>query len=417
MAIVRFTGNALNRKQIDQYTIGGTPVAGTTVITITMNGKGFTYTAGSAVPATEAAALVAAIQAQTDIKEMLDFLASANGAIVVLTSNNAGVPFTVSSVGITGGGTFSGSTTTANSGSAVWSTATNWTSTPANGDDLVLDIPNVNIKYLLAGITATIATLTVRGTFNGELGNPIVNPLGYPEYRDCYCNSKAPILTIGLGDGTGPSRCYVNTDAGAATTVTVYKTGSSRDQYPAVMLKHTAGGSNSFGSVRVVDGSVGIALLPEETATVTLLTVGGDGTSPTVLLGVGAATTTFKAESGTTRFVASPSGTSTITGGATVYIGNGGDAAAINLDNGTLYFGGNGTASVITALTIGEAGTLDLSGGLGNVTVTDGIVIYAGARIIDPLGRLVTGTVFKPQNGVLSDFTYSGPPGKTWTMS
>lgn len=416
MSIVRYTGNDLNQKQ--QYTATiGSPVANTTLLEITCNGKQFTYLCATAVAATEAESLAQAIAQASDIKEFLDFQAESDGADLLLTSNNAGVPFTISSASVvSGGGTFSGSVTTANSGSGVWSSADNWTSTPSNSDDLVLDIPNLSIKYLLTGITATINSLTVRGTFNRELGNAIVNPLGYPEYRGCYCFTKAPTITIGLGDGPGPQRCYINYEGGAACNATIYKTGAPLDAYPACLLKHTAGGGNSFGNIRVVDGSVGIALLPEEVSTVTVLHVGGEDGRPSVFAGVGATVTTFKAESGETILTTSPTN-STITGGATVTIGNGGNATSINLDSGTLYFGGNGAASVITDLTVGEAGTLDLSVGLGNVTVTNGIVIYAGARIVDPLGRLVTGTVFKPQNGVLSDFTFQGPPGKTWTMS
>lgn len=416
MATVTFTANGQNRKQVNTYVVVS-PAAGSSVFSIVINGKTFEYTAQTAVAATEAAGIVAAIQAQSDIKEMLDFLASQSSANVVLTAQEAGKPFTISSTGATGGATFNGSITTANLSSADLSDADNWSAAISNNDALVIDLPNVNIQYGLTGITNTGLTLTVRATFNGELGLPIINTNGYPEYRGCYCSLKATSFVVGLGAGPGPQRCYLNGDAAASMDVTVYKTGSSQDDYPACMIKHTSGGGNLFGTVRVVDGSVGIALIPSEVATVTNLLIGGDGTSPTVRAGNGASITTVKIESGTLELTSTPSGTTTVTGGATVIIGNGGTASAINVDNGTVYFGGNGTASTLTDLTVGEAGVINFSTGTGNVTITNGIVIYQGAQIIDPLGRLVTGTVFKPQNGVMADYNYKGPPGKTWTMS
>lgn len=417
MAIVRFTANAQFANQVDTYVVAS-PVSGTTNIAVVCNGKTFNYPAVSSVASDVAAALVTAFNQQTNIKELLDAPATSNGASVYFTSGVAGKPFTFSaSQTAGGGGTFNGSTTTSNSGGGVFDLAANWSATINIGDALVLSVPDTDIGYRLDQLTTSIASFTMRSTFNGSLGLPIMSDGGYPEYRACYAKLVCPLYLIGVGNGPGCSRAYIESNAGAAAKVVVFTTGSSQDNYNTVLLKHTAGGGNSFSEIRVHDGSVGVALLPGEAATVTLLNIGGDNTNPDVDCGVGVTLTTLTISSGDCTLVNSASGTTKITGGAAVHVVNGGNATAINIDNGRCDYGGDGSAYTIGTLTVGESGIFDLSQGTGAVTITNPIVIYQGAQIIDPLNRLATGTVFSPQNGVLTDFTYSGAPGITWTKS
>lgn len=417
MSIVRYTANSQFANQIDAYVVAS-PLSGTTNIAVVCNGKTFNYPAVSSVAADVATAFATAFNQQENIRELLDFPVTSSGANVYFTSSVAGKPFTMSaSQTAGGGGTFNGSTTTANSGGGVFDTAANWSATINIGDALVLSIPDADINYRLDQLTTSIVSFTMRSTFSGSLGLPIQSEGGYPEYRACYAKLVCPLYLIGVGDGPGCSRAYIESNAGAAAKVVVFKTGSSQDQYNTVLLKHTAGGSNSFSEIRVHDGSVGVALLPGEASTVTLLNIGGDSTSPDVDCGVGVTLTTLTISSGDCTLVSSASGTTKITGGAAVHIANGGNATAINVDAGRCDYGGDGSAYTITTLTIGEAGIFDLSQGTGAVTVTNPIVIYQGAQIIDPLNRLATGTVFSPQNGVLTDFTYDGTPGITWTKS
>ncbi len=417
MATVRFTGNAQIKTQLDTVTVGS-PVSGSSVYTVTVNGKVHSYTAQSSVAADVAAALAADIAQDSNIKELGDSPATyASGADVLFTANIPGQPFTNAYAQTTGGGgTWNSVATTPNSGPGVFDAAANWTSTPGIGDALVLSIPNANIGYRLDQITAAIASFTIMGSFNGTLGLPVQNPLNYPEYRGCYAKLACPLYVIGVGDGQGPSRAYIESNAGAAAAVIVYKTGSSLDGYPAVMIRHTAGGSNSFSSVRVVDGSVGIALLPAEASTVTLLSVGDDNTNPTVSCGVGVSLTTLNVSSGTVNLVSSASGATSIIGGSTLNIANGGGMTSLSIDNGTCVLGGTGNFT-ITDMTVGGSGVLDLSKGTGTITVTNGIVLYAGYSIIDPLGRLASSTVFKPQKCLMGDGSYTHPYGKTFTQS
>lgn len=415
MATVRYTGNSINQKQTDVYTVAS-PASGLSTYTITVNGKAFVYVAASAVAADVATALVAAYGQATDIKETQDSPATVSGADVTFQSPTAGVPFT-NSYGVTGGGTFNGSTTVANSGSGVFDTAANWSATINAADDLVLEKPGIDIGYRLDQLSTSLTSFTMRSTFTGSLGLPIQNPADYPEYRGCYAKIVAPLIVIGLGEGGGCSRAYIETNAGAATKVIIYNTGSSSDDYPTVMLKHTAGGSNSFSIIRIVDGSVGIALLPGEASTVTLLEIGDDNTSPAVFVGVGAAVATMKISSGSCELVTTPSTLTNIIGGADVNIVNGGAATTIEVIEGSLILGGNGTAFTITNLTVGGDGILDLSRGNGAITVTNGILVYSGARIIDPLNRLVTATIIKPQQCQMSDTQYVGAAGITWAKS
>jgi len=417
MATVRYTGNSQIKTQLDTVTVVS-PVSGSSVYTVTVNGKVHSYTAQSSVAATVAEALAADIAADQNIKELGDSPAAyVSGADVLFTANNPGQPFTNAYAQTTGGGgTWNSTATTSNSGPGVFDAAANWTSTPGIGDALVLSIPNVIIGWRLDQITAAIASFTMMSSFNGQLGLPIQNTLNYPEYRGCYAKLACPLFVIGVGDGLGCSRAYIEANPGSAAVVIVYNTGASQDGYPTVMIKHTAGGGNSFSSVRVVDGSVGIALLPAETSTVTLLTVGDDNTNPTVSCGVGVSLTTLNISSGTVNLVTSASGATSIVGGATLNIANGGAMTSLSVDNGTCVLGGTGNFT-ITDLAVGGTGTLDLSKGTGTVTVTNGIVLYAGFTIIDPLGRLASSTVLKPQKCLISDGTYTHPNGKTFTIS
>lgn len=415
MATRRYVANAVNRYQIDAYTIAG-PVAGASTYTIVCNGKTFTYVAATAVAATEAAALIAAFAAQSNILELLDTTATnPSGGICTFTANEVGVPFTFT-FGVSGGGTFAGSTTTTNSGQSVFDLADNWSGSISAADDLVIDKPDINILYRLDQLTTSLTSFTVAGTFNGELGLPFQNDADYPEYRPQFAVLVCPLVIIGLGDGSGPSRCYIRTNAGAATTVHVWKTGSSNDDYPACMLHHTSGGSNSFAKVRVVDGTVGIALLPDQVATCTLLEIGDDNTNPTVRGGVGCTVTNMNVSSGTVNLVTSPTGTTNIIGGATVTVDKGGAATLIEVIDGTLYLGGT-VAFTVTDLTVGPDGTLDLSYGTGAVTFTNGIKVYNGYTIIDPLNRMASSTIIKPQQCRISDGTLTTSKGINWTKS
>ena len=415
MATVRYTGNAVRRKQVDTYTVAS-PTSGASTYTVVCNGKTFTYVAASNVAADVAAALVSAYQAQTNILELLDAVADVNGAIVTFTSIQDGYPFTFTE-SVSGGGTWNGSTTTTNSGSGVFDLADNWSAVISSSDDLVVEKPNTDIQFRLTSLTTSLTSFTIRGTFTGQLGLPIQNSADYPEYRGCYAKLVCPLYIIGIGEGNGPSRCYIESNAGAAASVVVHKTGSSNDSYPACMLKHTSGGSNSFSSIRVIDGDVGIALLAGEVATVTLLTVGDNGTTPTVSAGVGATIATATINGGEVHLVTTPATALTINGGASVYITNGGGSTAVSVLDGSLELGGTGSSLTLTDLTIGSNGTLDLSHGQGTVTVTNGIKMYTGATLIDPLNRLASSTVINPQQCTIDDLSLTTAKGITWTKS
>lgn len=182
MSTRRYVANAVNRFQIDTYTIAG-PVAGASTYTFVCNGKTFTYVAASAVAATEAAALVAAFAQQSNILELLDVTAlNPSGGICTFTANNVGVPQTFT-YGVSGGGTFAGSTTTTNSGKSVFDFADNWSGAISAADDLVIDKPDTDILYRLDQLTTSLTSFTVVGTFNGQLGLPFQNDADYPEYR------------------------------------------------------------------------------------------------------------------------------------------------------------------------------------------------------------------------------------------
>jgi hypothetical protein len=269
-----WTGNGIPRAKVATYTIGGTIEVGDVFI-LTSGIKQFTYTAGTTVAATEAAAMVTALQALTSNSGYNEFTrvtaAYTSGGSFTLTSNYDGEDFTITpSTTESGGGgadaqTFAVSTTTTNTGPAVFDDPNNWNLgvAPATGDTVIFENSSKDCLYGLSQSGVTLAALYVRPTYTGAIGLAKYNTDGgFAEYRPLYLNIKATLADI---DGSGSSRLRFDFDSAANTTI-IRGAGNSREQgVPTILWK----GTNAGNVLTVLKGTVGVAIYGGETANLT----------------------------------------------------------------------------------------------------------------------------------------------------
>lgn len=271
-------------------------------------------------------------------------------------------------------------------GPNFWDAADNWSSgtVPADTDAVVFESSSEGCLYNLNQATVTPATITVKASFTGDIGLPVVGE--YHEYRPTYlriCDSTDSATTtieVGRGDGSGSGRIKI--DSGAAQTILkVYGTGSPQEaDLPAVIWK----GTHVSNTVEVQKGSVGVAIFSGEAAAVATLTVGWDddqGRDADVTIGAGCTTIATIAKTG---------GVLDLSAGFTVLVQEAGEthfrtgaAGTITLDGGKLryYSGGNYTAMNVYAA---EA---DFSPADSAVTGTN-TTLYRGYAFIDPNKRI-----------------------------
>src|SRR5262245_16386044 len=121
MSTVILRGDAPAVAQVNTLTPGSVSVSDT--FTMTINGKGITYTAAVATVADVTAGLADALTNST-IGEFKELTGADGTTVFTLTASKPGVPFTQTSSSV--GGTLSTSTTTANSGPNNWDVAANW---------------------------------------------------------------------------------------------------------------------------------------------------------------------------------------------------------------------------------------------------------------------------------------------------
>jgi hypothetical protein len=158
-------------------------------------------------------------------------------------------------------------------------------------------------------------------------------------------------------------------------------------------------GTHNLNAVEVITGSVSIAMLGGESATVATLSIGYHGnqaTDATVNVGTTASLTRVQ-KSGGTLTVWGNGLTTLIHTGGTTYIVDG-TLSTLNIWGGTVYFQGTGT---ITNIMVGALGVLRFSADLRARTVTN-CTLVAGGKISDPLttvswtNAIVPGTAAPP---------------------
>lgn len=411
MASVRWKGGAQAVAQVT--TVQVTAYHASTTYRLTVNGKTVSASGGGTVNAV-ATALAAAWNASTE-PELAEVTASANTDTVTLTADTPGVPFTVTSSVSGGSGTIGSATTaTASAGPNDWSTAANWSggAVPVNSDDVYLDHSDDDILYGLSQSAVTLTSLTIAASYTGLIGLPETNEEGtssYAEYRQRYLAIGATTVTVGEGPGQGSPRLLLDTGS-AQTALRVHGTGfSAEPDLGALRWK----GTHADNTVTVTRGSVDVATLGGEAATVATLTVGyqtSQASDAVVRCGAGVTLTTLAQTGGAVEL---NSGLTTVTKTGGTLVLNAGSVTTLTNDDGDLVYSGTGT---IGTLTVGTDAAADFSRGVGGCTVTN-CTLHPGSSLLDPGARVTFTNPFRVSRASLREVTLDVGVNRTYAVS
>jgi len=394
MAETRRTSAALAVKDVWRLVVAGTWVAGETIV-LTVGTRDITVTVGATV--TTAAIAQAVVEAwngdeitgdatRSDTGNNIPEYAGATAAIgsttstVDITMNTAGVPLGFSAVDTSAAGSVTVSHPVVATGPEYWTNSDNWSNgVPADGDTFYIDNLDTSIRYDLDQSAIEPAAGYIDQSFTGDIGLPAVNDNGYPEYRDQYLKIGPAVLQIGRGAGNGSGRLKIDTTTDQ-TALTVFNTGSSVDELPALLWK----GTHASNSLVMVNGSVGVAVFGAETATLATITKSGGE----LTLGPGVTLSGALTQSGGTIEINSlVDGSFTQTGGESVINGTG-NVDQLTVRGGTCVLNTTGTLGGATV--VSGDGVLDLSQNpVALAGVSAAIDLYGpNAQILDPFKRL-----------------------------
>lgn len=380
MATKRWRGDAPAVAQVSHYTPANVEVGD--IFTLTCNGKTISVTAAAATVASVVGLLVTALT-DTTIAEFREVTPTNGTTHLVLTANDAGIPFTITSSATDGGGantqTFTASTPIANSGPNNWDVAANWepSGVPATGDVVYFDNGSSPCLYGLNQSAVQLLEMHVRRSYSGRIGLPRVNNsgTGYIEYRPTYLAVGATALFIGDGSGSGSS--FLKIDVGSALSVTqVYYTAAPNSGQDASLFWK---GSNSNNGFEIYQGYAHIAMEPGESADIDTLTVGytNNQTSDAILRIGNCVPAVVKQYGGLLQLYVACDDIDISGGQVNVRTGN---MDAVNVwGSGQFYYDGNGT---ITTLVVGGSGQAHFTRGIAARTITN-CQLNIGATLMD----------------------------------
>ncbi len=285
MATRRWTGAAQAVAQVTKWTFGGTWESDDQ-ITLTINSKTVTASAGSTDIPTILDALVLAIEESTE-PDFAEIEWSYSGNDLIATGPDSGKPFTCTvstteSGGgaadlqtIDGGASSTGTNTTSPTGPNWLNEADNWSGNtlPVDGDTVLFTDSSVDVLYGLDLSAVTPAEIRITSTFTGRIGLPAYDPNGTYEYRErfCkFCNSADLTNTavyIGQGLGSQMKELLLNFGTGQVT-IHVEKTGVD-----GVTIQ----GTHTSNAITILSGTVRIAPDKDQSATFATVNLGADG--------------------------------------------------------------------------------------------------------------------------------------------
>lgn len=375
MSTLRFNGNSAATFQVNTIT----PVAANNATyKATINGKDVSYLAdASATVAEITAGLVAALNSSTvpPPTEFGQVTWTDSTTLVTATGKTAGVPFTQTSSSTGGSNTTATTTTCIGPNFATLAANYDTGSAPVNSDDLIID-GVVPILYSLNLSAVALTSLTIRN-FTATIGLPQRNSAGYPEYLGTYLQVGASTVSIDCTSG----RMKLDLGSATAATINVNNTGSPLDTGLAALLLK---GTNVANVLNVNKGSVGVAMLAGEVATIATWRAGYKSNKSgdvSITFGAGCTLTTGIQTGGKVE-TNSAMTTVTKTGGTLTH--NSGAITTLTNDSGTVVYNGTGT---ITNYTGADGSVLDLSQDIRALTITN-CTLYKGAKIIDPNKRV-----------------------------
>lgn len=297
--VAQWVGNAGAVSQILSLTVSAVATGG--ILSVTINTKTVSYTCVFGDSTTSAATALAALLAALTFPEFQEATWTSANNVVTATAAEAGTPIYSAaggwgvSVSGTGGAAISLAETQPNVSPSDIANPNNWLRTvgsvapvnqlPQAGDAWVISDSSVPMLWNLNQLPAP-STFTRWQDFTGTIGLPENNPSGYVEYRPTYLSfttsssssaSSSPstsLITaiIGQGNvGSGPTRERYNFGAHQVAW-TVRAAGSPQDDYSVRIL-----GTNALTTLNIVSVSVGIGMLPGESAQLATAVVDGGG--------------------------------------------------------------------------------------------------------------------------------------------
>lgn len=442
-----WVGNAQDVAQVDTITMADTWTSGDTC-TVTCNNKDIVITMGTTIDtiAEVAAAVAEAINLLNhdagnivadmtinaggrEYGEFYDFTATVSGAVVTLTSDVPGTPFTVTVTESTAGdGTAPEATATAATGKNHFNNADNWDdgNVPDPADSIIFSDAQADVLYNLDN-TITQLDIIRKNKYKGNIGLPTTNTttnnFHYTEYRQTKL-SLPTVVTSGQQEGiigeansniipSGITRIDYGVIVGSSNVLTINDSAALGANGQAAVVVN--GGVDL--EVKIDKGSFSTGEDGGTTTILSTLKVGFNG-DPTVSIGSGmtfTGGTTATQRGGILSISGAPvsavtfnihAGTTNLTRGL---ITVGVSPAVTVYPGGTMNFDHIG----ITALTI--YGTFDPSSSTGSTFTTT--TLFKGFTLIDPTG-LNTWTNGLDFSGCTpNDGTFNVKANQTWTPS
>lgn len=374
------------------------------------------FTSTAATVANVTAGLLDAID-DSNLLEFSELTVTDNTTNLTLTAKEAGKPFTQSSSAAQGAGSagmsLTTTTTTASSGPNDYSIVGNWSlnALPSSTDDVVLDDSTIAILYNLPAAFVTVNSFTRTGSYTGNVGLAVYDPVGYYQYRERYWKINPTTMTLGEPGGSGPGRELYDLKTYSAT-INIFSCGSPVDpNYPAAVFQNTG----TTTALNILQGEVGAAIDEGSTSTIQNITIGNNGNlNSDVILTLGSGVT----QSGTVTqyggLLYSEANLVTVNVVAgTVQLNNSVTVTTLNANRGSsvLYYS-NGT---ITTLFLSQS-VLDNTRDQRAKTITNTSVAQ-GFSINDPGGRITfTNGIALTDGTAISDGTLDLGDGRTLTV-
>lgn len=412
MATRYWLGRALARAQVVTITVTAYDAA--TTYKVTINTK-VVSVVGSTNTATTASNLQTALAA-SDAPEFQEITWSVSSSTITGTANTAGTPFTASSSVSGGTGTIGSVTTTIeNSSPSDINDANNWSggAVPITGDSIVLENSSVPLLWNLDALSAVdITAFTVYSTFTGAIGLATYTDTGYYQYRPTtLLMQTCTTLTIYQSSGLAPASQKF--DVGSTEcALTVFGQGSGASIGQEVLWWV---GTHASNTVNVNGGSVAIAALASDTATVATIKGVNGGT---INCGAGLAAVTTLSATNCNVDISSNVTTMTLDGSSmTITCRNTMTVGTWTFSAGSAVYLSSGTVTTLTLGSQTSPASIDYSQDRRARTITNLVNAYAGSNFNDPDSTVTMSAGIKVPNGRLSDITYDFGIGKTHTIS
>jgi hypothetical protein len=381
MARKHWTGLRQPSAQVEAITF--TSVGGTgETVTITIGPRSVTYTRISGETTTTLAEAVANLLSSSTFGEITEVAATSSGAVLTLTGQPTGQPFTLA-IADSGGGspiTWTLSSTTAKSPNHVGDAANYDGGTlPSAGDELVLSPGTPDLKYQLDHFASTAITIT-RLAGGPRIGLPNTNETGgYTEYRRRRFQSQSTSARIETSTADQPGAVRLEFTGSSAATVTILG-----DADPGVGGEPVELWDLPNNSTVSCNGS-GVRILDEDSVAVTGIAATVQNSSAIVSSRVTLASLSLYDANAIVRGTVTgqflQESASKVDFHGTVNTSTG----SVIVDEGELNWITNAN---IVNLDIGSNGIVSFASGAGAVAVTGDIKRHEGGILRDPNSRL-----------------------------